>query len=119
MYVDSSLDMRGVLMPNVVLVAESIANGAHVDQRRPDEVPDIDTVIGALSLLTVAVETGLHQRTCCMGSRVTSPNESSSSTDRLGIMSANWDTSWYDDCHRAEHVCNTLYTRQCAPEFAV
>ena len=53
MYVDSSLDMRGVLMPNVVLVAESIANGAHVDQRRPDEVPDIDTVIGALSLLTV------------------------------------------------------------------
>ena len=53
MYVDSSLDMRGVLMPNVVLVAESIANGAHVDQRCADEVPDIDTVIGALSLLTV------------------------------------------------------------------
>ena len=77
--VGGSLNMRGVLMLNVVLVAESIANRAHVDQRRADEVPDIDTVICALSLFTV--KTGLHQRTCCMGSRVTSPNESSSSTD--------------------------------------
>ena len=54
MYEDSSLDMRGVLMPNVVLVAESIANGAQVDQRRADEVPD--TVVDVLSLLIV--ETG-------------------------------------------------------------
>ena len=54
--VGGSLNMRHVLMPNAVLVAESIANRAQFDQRRADEVPDIDTVIGALSLLTVETE---------------------------------------------------------------
>ena len=45
--------MRGVLLPTVVLVVESKANGAQVDPQRADEVPDTDTVVGVLLLLTV------------------------------------------------------------------
>ena len=51
--VSSSLNMRGVLLPTVVLVVESKANGAQIGPQRADEVPDTDTVVGVLLLLTV------------------------------------------------------------------